>query len=56
MFEDLKGVYEVESGYSGGFIDNPVYKEVKKGITGHAEVIKITYDPEIISFGSTFLN
>jgi peptide methionine sulfoxide reductase MsrA len=36
MFQDLKGVKDVESGYSGGFVENPEYKEVKAGKTGHA--------------------
>jgi len=50
VFEDLKGVYKVESGYMGGKIRNPTYKEVCSGMTGHAEVAKITYNPEEISF------
>jgi peptide-methionine (S)-S-oxide reductase len=54
MFEDLKGVKDVESGYAGGFVENPEYKEVKKGKTGHAEVIKISYDSSIISFKGNY--
>ena len=50
VFEDLKGVYKVESGYMGGKIKNPTYKEVCSGKTGHAEVAKITYNPEEVSF------
>jgi peptide-methionine (S)-S-oxide reductase len=50
VFQDLKGVINVESGYSGGKIKNPSYKEVCSGLTGHAEVAKITYNPEIISY------
>lgn len=50
IFADLKGVSEVESGYSGGTVKNPGYKEVCTGRTGHAEVIKIKYDPEKIAF------
>lgn len=50
VFEDLKGVYKVESGYTGGKIKNPTYKEVCSGMTGHAEVAKITYNPEEVSF------
>lgn len=50
IYQDLKGVSKVESGYSGGHIDNPTYKEVCSGLTGHAEVIQVTFDPEIISF------
>ncbi len=50
IFEKLKGVESVVSGYSGGKTDNPTYKEVCSGETGHAEVTQITYDPSIISF------
>ncbi len=50
IFQRLKGVELVESGYSGGDIVNPSYEEVCSGKTGHAEVIKITYNDEIISF------
>jgi peptide-methionine (S)-S-oxide reductase len=50
IYQDLKGVSKVESGYSGGHIDNPTYKEVCSGLTGHAEVIQVTFDPEIIPF------
>jgi peptide-methionine (S)-S-oxide reductase len=51
VFQDLKGVSKVESGYSGGQIKNPSYKEVCSGRTGHAEVIQVTFDPRVISFG-----
>ena len=50
VFQRLNGVLKVESGYSGGFIKNPPYREVCSGTTGHAEVCKITYDDGIISF------
>jgi peptide-methionine (S)-S-oxide reductase len=50
LFQQLKGVYSVVSGYSGGHVKNPSYKEVCTGTTGHAEVCQITYDPQIISF------
>lgn len=50
VFQDLKGVSKVASGYSGGETLNPTYKEVCSGTTGHAEVLQITYDPEVISF------
>ena len=50
IFQDLKGVHKVESGYAGGQVKNPSYKEVCNGTTGHAEVIQITFDPTIISF------
>jgi peptide-methionine (S)-S-oxide reductase len=50
MFQDLKGVKSVVSGYSGGHVDNPTYQQVITGRTGHAEVTQIIYDPAIISF------
>lgn len=51
ILNDLKGVEKVESGYSGGSVKNPTYEMVCSGKTGHAEVVKITFDPEIISYG-----
>ncbi len=51
IFQDLKGVSKVVSGYSGGHVKNPAYREVCNGTTGHAEVIQVTFDPTIISFG-----
>jgi len=50
VFKLLKGVTKVESGYSGGLIDNPTYREVCSGLTGHAEVIEVAYNPEEIAF------
>lgn len=50
VFQRLKGVIKVESGYSGGRRENPSYEQVCSGATGHAEVVQVTYDPEIISF------
>jgi len=50
QFQQLDGVVKVESGYSGGFIDNPTYKQVCNGNTGHAEVTNIYFDPAKISF------
>jgi peptide methionine sulfoxide reductase msrA/msrB len=50
VFQGLKGVISVESGYSGGETDDPTYREICSGETGHAEVIQISYDPEIISY------
>lgn len=50
VFQDLKGVSKVVSGYSGGKIANPTYREVCSGLTGHAEVIQVTYDPAVLSF------
>jgi methionine-S-sulfoxide reductase len=50
MFLSLDGVKTVESGYSGGTVKNPSYKEVCSGETGHAECVRITYDPTKISY------
>ncbi|MFN3839968.1 MAG: peptide-methionine (S)-S-oxide reductase MsrA [Cyclobacteriaceae bacterium] len=50
IFQRVKGVEKVQSGYSGGKVKNPTYKEVCSGLTGHAEVIQITYDPATITF------
>ncbi len=50
VFDDLKGVESVESGYSGGTVANPSYRLVCTGTTGHAEVTQITFDPKVISF------
>ncbi len=50
VFQQLKGVSKVESGYSGGHKLDPTYKEVCSGSTGHAEVLQITYDAEVITF------
>ena len=50
QFQILKGVEKVESGFSGGQVENPSYAQVCTGTTGHAEVCNITYDPSVISF------
>lgn len=50
VFESLKGVHKVTSGYSGGTTKNPTYKEVCSGTTGHAEVIQIEFDPKVIHY------
>ena len=50
VFQEVKGVTAVESGYSGGKTENPTYKDICTGTTGHAEVCKITYDPSVITF------
>jgi peptide methionine sulfoxide reductase msrA/msrB len=50
IFRELKGIKSVESGYSGGHIDNPDYRQICTGTTGHAEVIQINYDPAEISY------
>lgn len=52
IFRETLGVLEVESGFSGGFIKNPAYREVCTGRTGHAEVIRVTYDADITSYAS----
>lgn len=50
IFQQLKGVIQVDSGYSGGNTKNPTYREVCSGLTGHAEVVEVTYDNDQISF------
>jgi peptide-methionine (S)-S-oxide reductase len=50
FFEDLNGVQSVVSGYSGGHIKNPGYREVCSGRTGHAEVVRIVFDPAVVSY------
>src|SRR5512140_1594866 len=50
VFDELKGVLSVESGYAGGQVPNPTYKQVCNGNTGHAEVVQVTFDPQIVSF------
>ena len=50
QFQQLKGVEKVESGFAGGHVPNPTYKQVCDGTTGHAEVCNITYDPAVITF------
>lgn len=55
VFQRLKGVHSVVSGYSGGSIKNPTYREITSGLTGHAEVIKIDFDENLISFEDLLL-
>ncbi len=50
VFQMLKGVERVESGYAGGTKGNPSYEDVSSGSTGHAECIRVTYDPAVISY------
>lgn len=50
VFSKIKGVITIEPGYSGGEIPNPTYEEVSTGKTGHAEVVQITFNPDIVSF------
>ncbi len=55
VFQDLKGVNSVISGYMGGFTHEPTYEQVCGGNTGHAEVIQIQYDPSVISYNDLLL-
>lgn len=50
VFKMLKGVLSVEPGYAGGKTENPTYEQVSRGDTGHAEVIRVEYDPEQVAF------
>jgi peptide-methionine (S)-S-oxide reductase len=50
VFDDLRGVRHVESGYAGGHTEDPSYQEVCNGTTGHAEVVQVTFDPNVVSF------
>jgi peptide-methionine (S)-S-oxide reductase len=54
VFRDVVGVSEVESGYIGGTVANPTYKAVCSGTTGHAEAIRVTYDPQVISLAEVY--
>jgi peptide-methionine (S)-S-oxide reductase len=51
VFRDVIGVSEVESGYIGGSVPNPTYKQVCGGTTGHAEAIRVSFDPDVVSLG-----
>ncbi|MFI5228457.1 MAG: peptide-methionine (S)-S-oxide reductase MsrA [Gemmatimonadales bacterium] len=50
VFRQLRGVEKVESGYAGGTVADPTYRQVCSGATGHAEVVRVTFDPEVISY------
>jgi peptide-methionine (S)-S-oxide reductase len=50
VFQQLKGVHSAEPGYTGGTVKNPTYEQVCRGDTGHAEVLRITYDPKVITY------
>ena len=50
VFEALRGVKQVEPGYAGGHVPNPTYRQVSTGTTGHAEVVRITFDPAEITY------
>src|SRR5690349_6966776 len=50
VYDEMKGVESVESGYMGGHSENPSYEDVCSGATGHAEVVQITFDPDVVSY------
>src|SRR3954468_24858945 len=50
VFDQLKGVISVESGYSNGHVPHPTYRQVCGGNTGHAEVVRVTFDPSVVTF------
>jgi peptide-methionine (S)-S-oxide reductase len=50
VFDQLRGVQKVESGYAGGSVASPTYHQVCTGATGHAEVVQVTFDPAVISY------
>src|ERR1019366_2619298 len=50
VYQQLKGVQTVESGYSGGHVSNPTYEQVCEGTTGHAEVVSVSFDPDVVSY------
>ncbi|OUT69810.1 MAG: peptide-methionine (S)-S-oxide reductase [Planctomycetaceae bacterium TMED10] len=50
VFEQFDGVKKVVSGYAGGFLPDPTYKDICSGLTGHAEVVQVTYDPKKVSY------
>jgi peptide-methionine (S)-S-oxide reductase len=50
VYDQMKGVIAVESGYTGGQVDHPTYEAVCSGRTGHAEAVRITFDPTIVSY------
>lgn len=52
VFESVKGVYEVYSGYSGGYLKNPTYNQIGTGRTGHAEAVEVLYNSEEIGYGT----
>ncbi|HSY27362.1 MAG TPA: peptide-methionine (S)-S-oxide reductase MsrA, partial [Burkholderiaceae bacterium] len=50
VYQQLKGVHAVESGYTGGQVSDPTYEQVCTGTTGHAEVVRVSFDPDIVSY------
>jgi len=51
VYQRIKGVEKVVSGYIGGQVKNPTYEEIGEGTTGHAEAVQITFDPKVVSYG-----
>lgn len=51
VYENMEGVLRVESGYMGGRVENPTYEQVCTGRTGHVEVVQVTFDPDVTSYG-----
>jgi peptide-methionine (S)-S-oxide reductase len=50
VYDEIRGVHSVESGYAGGHVDNPTYRAVCNGDTGHAEVVQVHFDPSVVSY------
>jgi peptide-methionine (S)-S-oxide reductase len=50
VYQELKGVQKVESGYTGGHVPNPSYEQVCEGTTGHVEVVKVEFDPDVVGY------
>jgi peptide-methionine (S)-S-oxide reductase len=50
VYQELKGVQKMESGYTGGHVPNPTYEQVCEGTTGHVEVVKVTFDPDVVTY------
>ena len=50
VYDEIKGVHSVESGYAGGHMENPTYRAVCNGDTGHAEVVQVHFDPNVVSY------
>ena len=50
VYDEIKGVHSVESGYAGGHVDNPTYREVCNGTTGHAEIVQVHFDPNVVAY------
>jgi peptide-methionine (S)-S-oxide reductase len=50
VYQELKGVQKMESGYTGGHVPNPTYEQVCEGTTGHVEVVKVTFNPDVVTY------